>query len=630
MAVCALTPLAAVSVGQVLALVMAVAAGALSTFLGLFVSRRRPANPVGPLLGLVGLAPPLVMLTDTYAYVNLSRPLPGAEAIHQLAAGLWTIWYVPVLLLMLVFPSGRLPPGRFPRLVLYGVLTDTLVFNVTAAMDPTPYAPPFEEYGHPLPTLPKSAIWISLLSAGLFMVLLVCSVLVMRCRYRAAGPVERAQLKWFALGAVALPGTLLLCWTDYLLFGEVGTLIWAGLLSLCLGVPSLTALAILRHDLYDVDRATSAVVTWGLVTAGLLAVYSAASFTGGLALGQGSAVAAAAVTALVAVFLVPVKNRVRRSVDRRFYPVRERALAAVTELEREVHLGQARPEQLEEVLRDALRDRRLRVGYLLPDGTEFHDTAGTPVARGTEVRLAGRPIGIIDGPCPREVATAGALLVETVRLRLELRQALGEVEASRSRLLRAGYRERRRLERDLHDGAQSRLVSLGMALRLAQRHLDDGSVDVDGLLDQAVAELGTVVAELRKLAHGLRPSSLDDGLGPALEALAARAPVRLDWRLGGHPLPDDIATTAYYVASEAVTNAVKHAEATSIGVTVSENRDGALYVTVRDDGRGGADLGRGSGLSGLKDRVAALGGLLHITSAPGGGTTVEAVLPCAS
>lgn len=630
MAVCALTPLAAVSAGQVLDLVMSVAAGVLATFLGLFVSRWRPANPVGPLLGLVGLAPPLVTLTDTYAYVNLSRPLPGAEAIHQLAAGLWTIWYVPVLLLMLVFPSGRLPSGRFPRLVLYGVLTDTLFFNVTAVMDPTRYAPPFEDYGHPLPTLPESAVWISFLALGLFMVLLVCSALVMRGRYRAAGPVERAQLKWFALGAVALPGTLLLCWTDYLLFGHVGVLIWVGLISLCLGVPSLAALAILRHDLYDVDRATSAVVTWGLVTAGLLAVYSAASFAGGVALGRGSAVAAAGVTALVAVVLVPVKNRVRRSVDRRFYPVRERALAAVNELEREVHAGRARPEQLEEVLRDALREPRLRVGYLLPGGSEFHDTAGAPVVRGTEVRLAGRPIGIIDGLCPREVASAGALLVETVRLRLELRRALDEVEASRSRLLRAGYRERRRLERDLHDGAQSRLVSLGMALRLAQRHLDDGSVDVDGLLDQAVAELDTAVAELRKLAHCLRPSSLDDGLGPALEALAARAPVRLDWRFDGRPLPDDIATTAYYVASEAVTNAVKHAEATSIGVAVGGNADGALYVTIRDDGRGGADPGRGSGLSGLKDRVAALGGLLHVTSTPGNGTTVEAVLPCAS
>lgn len=620
------------AVGDVLTVIGAAVVGAFSTGLGLFVSGRRPTNPVGFLLTLIGLVPPLIMLSDTYAYVSVdrSRLLPGAEAAHQLGAGIWTLWYVPVMLLVLVFPDGHLPAGRFPRLVLYGVLIDPVVFEVLATLDPTPYDPPFEDFGHPLPTGPMSLLWVAYLSLGLLMALLVASMLVMRRRYRTAEPVQRAQVKWFALGAVALPGTLLSCWTDYLLFGEVGVFIWLGLLALYLGVPSLTALAILRHDLYDVDRAASAVVTWAVVTAGLLAVYSAASASGGLALGRGSALVASAATALVAVVLVPVKNRVRRRVDRRFYPVRQAALAAVRALERAVHEGRARPEQLEEALRDALRAPELRVGYLLPGGTEFKDIDGVRVTAGLEVRAAGRAIGVIDGPCPREVATACASLVETVRLRAELAGALGEVEASRSRLLRAGYRERRRLERDLHDGAQSRLVTLGMALRLAQRHLDDGTVDMDGLLDQAVAELGTAVAELRELAHGLRPSSLDDGLGPALEALAARAPVRLDWRLDGRELPDDIATTAYFVASEAVTNAVKHAEAASIGVVVREDGDGAVRVTVRDDGRGGADPRTGSGLSGLTDRVAALGGRLHIISGAGAGTTVEAVLPCVS
>ncbi|MEV8630954.1 ATP-binding protein [Streptosporangium sp. NPDC051023] len=609
-----------------------VVTGAFSTGLGLFVSRRHPANPVGFLLTLIGLVPPLIALTDIYDSVSLARPglLPGAEAVHQLATGLWVLWYAPVMSLVLIFPDGRPPRGRFPRLVLYGVLADTLLTIVLITLDPSPYPPPFQGYGHPLPTLPASLGWIWAIPLLLFMVLLVSTVLVMRRRYRAAGPVERAQVKWFTLGAVALPGTLLLCWADSLLFGQVGFLSVIGLVSLYLGVPSLTTLAILRHDLYDVDRATSAVVTWGIVTTGLLAVYSAVSFAGGLALGRDSAVTAAAVTALIAVVLVPAKKRVRQWVDRRFYPVRERALAAVAALERQVHAGQARPEQLEEVLREALREPRLRIGFLLPGGTGFHDTAGAPVTSGVEVRLAGRPIGMIEGSCPHEVATAGAPLVETVRLRLELRQALSEVEASRSRILRAGYRERRRLEQDLHDGAQSRLVTLGMTLRLAQRHLGNGSVDVNGLLDQAVAELGTAVVELRELAHGLRPSSLDDGLGPALEALAIRSPVRLEWRLDGRRLPDDIATTAYFVASEAVTNAVKHADATEIDIVVGDDEDGALRVTVQDDGRGGADPGKGSGLSGLKDRVAALGGRLHITSAPDGGTTVEAVLPCAS
>jgi signal transduction histidine kinase len=178
----------------------------------------------------------------------------------------------------------------------------------------------------------------------------------------------------------------------------------------------------------------------------------------------------------------------------------------------------------------------------------------------------------------------------------------------------------------LHDGAQQRLVSLGMALRLAQRHLDDGTVDVGGLLDQSVAELGTAVAELRHIAHGLRPSHLDDGLQAALSALVRNLPLTVELDVSADSVPDDVATTAYYVVSEAVTNAVKHADATSIRLSV--NRDnGQLVIRVSDDGRGGATL---PNTSGLADRVAALSGTLHIQSPAGRGTVVEAALPCAS
>ncbi len=144
------------------------------------------------------------------------------------------------------------------------------------------------------------------------------------------------------------------------------------------------------------------------------------------------------------------------------------------------------------------------------------------------------------------------------RLRAELAGALREVEASRTRLVQAGDAERRRLERDLHDGAQQRLVSLGMAMRLAQRHLDDGTVDVNGLLDQGVAELATAIAELRQIAHGLRPTSLDDGLHAALAAITQTLPIPVRLDIPPGELPEDLATTAYFVAAEAVTNAAKY------------------------------------------------------------------------
>jgi signal transduction histidine kinase len=251
------------------------------------------------------------------------------------------------------------------------------------------------------------------------------------------------------------------------------------------------------------------------------------------------------------------------------------------------------------------------------------------------VRLGGQEIGVlVQGGAGtkellREIASACALLIEVVRLRIELGQALRDAESSRARLLQVGYRERRRLERDLHDGAQQRLVSLGMAIRLAQRHLDDGTVDVDGLLDQSVAELGTAVAELRQIAHGLRPSSLDDGLAPALTALVGSVPLPVTLTVCPDELPDDVATTAYYVVSEAVVNAVKHADAGAIGLTVAR-LDGRLTVQVSDDGLGGARMRPGAGLAGLADRVAAAGGALNLSSPRGRGTVVEAVLPCAS
>jgi signal transduction histidine kinase len=220
------------------------------------------------------------------------------------------------------------------------------------------------------------------------------------------------------------------------------------------------------------------------------------------------------------------------------------------------------------------------------------------------------------------------VFVALIGSRLELRRALDEVAASRTRLQRAGDEERTRLERDLHDGAQQRLVSLGMALRLAQRHISDGTLDVDGLIDQAVAELGTAVAELRAIAHGLRPASLSGGLAPAIRALTRTVPLPVRVEVDDEPVPDHIATTAYYIASEALANVVKHADATAVDLRVVRE-DGQLRIHVVDDGRGGLRPRPGSGLTGLADRVAAAGGRIRFTEGSPRGSAVEVVLPCA-
>jgi len=224
-------------------------------------------------------------------------------------------------------------------------------------------------------------------------------------------------------------------------------------------------------------------------------------------------------------------------------------------------------------------------------------------------------------------ATAG-LVLENERLAAEIRAQLAAVRASRARLVSATDEERRRIERDLHDGAQQRLVAVCVALGLAAGRAQPELADA---LRQTQGELEEAIAELRALARGIHPTLLrEEGLDAALEGLARRAPlpVSLEGSVGGR-LPPELELAAYFVATEALTNTVKHAAATSATVSVQLG-DGKLRLTVSDDGVGGALLTAAGGLAGLRDRVEALDGTLSVQAAPAGGTVVAAELPCAS
>jgi signal transduction histidine kinase len=191
-------------------------------------------------------------------------------------------------------------------------------------------------------------------------------------------------------------------------------------------------------------------------------------------------------------------------------------------------------------------------------------------------------------------------------------------------------RERRRLERDLHDGAQQRLVSLALTLRLAREKLDAEPAETARLLRRAHEELDQALSELRDLARGIHPAVLADrGLGAAVEALAARAPlpVKVVCTLPDQRLPERVELAAYFVVSEALTNVARHASALNAAVALTE-RDGLLEIEVEDDGIGGAKLARGTGLRGLADRIAVIDGRLDIDSKPGHGTIVRARIPC--
>jgi signal transduction histidine kinase len=227
-----------------------------------------------------------------------------------------------------------------------------------------------------------------------------------------------------------------------------------------------------------------------------------------------------------------------------------------------------------------------------------------------------------------DITARKAQEAEVHRLNDELHARLEDLAASRARIVTAGDVERRRLERNLHDGAQQRLVALSLALRVAQARVESDPDGARAMLAQAGEELSLALAELRELARGLHPAVLTDrGLRAAIEMLAGRTPVPVEVaEIPDERLPEPVEAAAYYLIAEALTNVAKYAEASTVRVRVAA-RDASLLVEVADDGVGGADPAAGSGLRGLADRVEALGGSLDVFSPAGTGTCLRAVIP---
>jgi signal transduction histidine kinase len=266
-------------------------------------------------------------------------------------------------------------------------------------------------------------------------------------------------------------------------------------------------------------------------------------------------------------------------------------------------------------LAEAARDFGIRAAVGVPVSVEGRlwgimlvGSRAEPLPAGTEARLAG--------------------FTELAATAIANAEAQAALTASRARIVATADATRRRIERNLHDGAQQRLVSLALDLRAAQATAPPEAGQHVHQLDEVAAGLDGVLEELREIARGLHPAILaDGGLRPALKTLARRSavPVDLDIQVDRR-LPEPVETAAYYTVSEALTNAAKHARATAAEIEAAES-DGVVHVRVRDNGRGGAGFGAGTGLAGLKDRAEALGGHLRLDSPPGVGTTLEITLP---
>ena len=303
------------------------------------------------------------------------------------------------------------------------------------------------------------------------------------------------------------------------------------------------------------------------------------------------------------------------------------------------------PADLRDVLARALRDPSLTLAYWLPEFGSYADHEGRPVeAPGPDARQAVTPIdrdgarvaalfhdpALVDEPEVLDAVTAAAgIAIENGRLQAELKARLEELRGSRSRVIEAGQKERQRLERNLHDGAQQRLIALSLELSLLEEQLD-GDPDASARLGAARREIAASLAELREVALGIHPAVVTGhGLEVALEQLVARAPVPIRLTVEvAERLPEQLEVAAYYLVSESLANVGKHAQASSASIEVTRS-DRQLLVEIVDDGIGGADTERGSGLRGLADRVEASGGRLRVWSPVGGGTRLKAEIPCA-
>jgi signal transduction histidine kinase len=610
--------------------------------LGAFLVTRHPGNRLGWVFCLYGPLRGIEVLADVWVrhdYVRAPGSWPGGPvATWLLFAG--PFFLLPLTpLLTLWFPDGRAPTGWWKRVELAPVLA--VVFLAGVLLFSWPY-----RGRRLLPDPPLIHGWQAAIIVGCQVAAVVAVVAgfvagfaSLISRLRRAEPAVRAQVKWFLFGVGAA----------FVLnvVGDFGDALAPLRLAAVVVLELFIVVAIERYRLWEIDRLINRTVVYGTLTIAAGTVYASAAISIGLVVGGAGAaspLAVAGATLLIAVLFAPGRRRIQLAVDRRFD---RRTFDAVTRVRGFTdRLGHDPPDpaELQALLADVLRDPDLVVCFASSDD-RFIDASGADTApplaneaRGvTVVGRVDEPTGIVgyrrslhdDGPLLTDVLRVAGPSFEYARLQAELRVQLVAIQRSRLRLIEATDAERRRIERDLHDGAQQRLVALALRVRTEQhRHVVEPGTGVDRLLSTTVDELQAAVDDLRAMTHGMLPPVLiSGGTGPALRELVGRydGKVRL-LAVPDHRHASTVEATAWFVAGEGLANATKHAVDANVTLSAACGA-GSLRVVVSDDGPGGATLA-GSGLRGLADRVDACGGKLSLDSRPGVGTDLIAVLPC--
>ena len=636
---------------------------------GVVIARRQPRNPIGWLLMSVALLWGFNITANSYAELGVEarwRSLHGAAWLVALGGAAWLgAFGLMTVFVVLLFPDGHLPSRRWRWLPRFsaGVMAFLLVALPT---DPDAFESTALE-GVPNPAA-LDAAWLKAgIAAGfaLFLVCVLASATSGVVRYRRAVGDERLQLRWLATAAALVAGLLVLTqFVGDVLPGAPGTALGALLndvLPLCL-IPLAIGIAMLRYRLYDIDVVINKAVVFGALAFFITAVYVAIVVGVGRLVGGGdrpNLALSIAATAVVAVAFQPVRDRVQRFANRLVYGVRATPYEVLSEFAARVGGGYGAAELLPTMartvaqgvgadrvevwlvsgsglLREAIWDRR-PAGSSDGAATTARDLTELRGDRVMEVRHRGELLGALcvvkpvgESLTPTEerllddVAAQAGLVLRNVRL-------IDELRSSRARLVTTQDEERRRLERNLHDGAQQRLVAVTLMIRTARARLGVEEPTTGAALDRAGEQLQQAIEELRVLARGIHPVILTErGIGPAVQSLAERSPVPVVVETAlENRLPAAVEASLYYVVAEALTNVAKYAHATQVQVRLRHSAEGVVLEVV-DDGVGGADGSRGSGLRGLADRVAVVDGTLTVESPHGGGTRITCTVPLAT
>ena len=610
---------------------------------GAILAIRRPEHPVGWLFLAQGTSVTLAGLLDGYgAYGAIVRddPLPAADLAVVLGDSLFIPWFVLVALILHLTPTGQPLSMQWGRIAAATVAAGSLWFALRLVA-PDAAEPPLDTVPNPLTVLPAGLDdplrVVRYVASFLTSVGFIAAGVSLLVRFRRSTGMERRRLLWLAIVVVPLPVYIAVSFLaasgDHQLVLSIAT---GGIIAL---IPVAAGLSIAKYHLYDVDQILSRAVTYLLVSSILAITYVAVVVTVGRLIGDrgGSALPAVLGTLAAVAAALPAYRAFQDAVDRRFNRRRYDAVRMVRE-----YVRAPTRRSVEDVLRTALAVPDLRVAYWVSDREQWVTEDGRQVETGPdeiEIHRHGAPVAQIAydrdaiEPDIAEPDIAEAAAVEatpelvSAGLRAAISLQLAEVRESRRRIAAAQLAERRRIERDLHDGAQQRLLALALELQAAQ--VNGSAERLREAAATGVTELQAAVAELRELANGLHPAVLSDsGLGAALDDLASRLPLPVAVRATASRYPPQIESTAWFIACEAISNAVKHAGPAEIEVSVGA-MNGTLILTVSDDGVGDADP-HGAGLRGIADRAEAVGGVVTVGARPDGGTIVIGRLPCGS